>query len=65
MGEYARKSTAVNLPIGVYDYTISVNGNPRSTALDLFVGGLVGYGYTTSINDNLAEVNVELFIEAE
>ena len=65
MGEYARKSTAVNIPIGVYDYTISVNGNPRSTALDLFVGGLVGYGYTTSINDNLAEVNVELFIEAE
>lgn len=65
MGEYARKSTAVNLPIGVYDYTISVNGNPRSTALDLFVGGLVGYGYTASINDNLAEVNVELFIEAE
>ena len=65
MGEYARKSTAVNLPIGVYDYTISVNGNPRSTVLDLFVGGLVGYGYTTSINDNLAEVNVKLFIEAE
>ena len=65
MGEYARKSTAVNIPIGVYDYTMSVNGNPRSTALDLFVGGLVGYGYTTSINDNLAEVNVELFIEAE
>ena len=64
MGEYARKSTAVTLPIGIYDYTISVNGNPRSTALDLFVGGLVGYGYTTSINDNLAEVNVELFIEA-
>ena len=64
MGEYARKSTAVTLPIGVYDYTISVNGNPRSTSLDLFVGGLVGYGYTNSINDNIAEVNVELFIEA-
>jgi len=64
IGQYAKKSTAVNIPIGVYDCTISVNGNPRSTSLDLYVNGVVSYGYSTSMNDGLAETQVDLFIEA-
>lgn len=63
IGEYVTKSVAVNIPIGVYDYEIKANGNPRNSAQNVEVNGLIAYGYTENVYDGIAVTQVNLLIE--
>lgn len=63
-GETVYKSTAVTIPIGVYDCILSAKGAPISMYQDLEVQGGVSYGFTPDYYESTVYTSCLLFIPA-
>ena len=59
--EPVTNSTAVTIPIGVYDCVLSARGAPKNINQDVDVQGGVSYGYTNNYYDSSVRVEVHLF----
>ncbi|MCZ2084797.1 MAG: hypothetical protein LC112_11045 [Flavobacteriales bacterium] len=67
-GERVFSSSAVNIPIGVYDLNISANGMRKISNMQAVVNGEVSFGYSTDFYapaSPSAVAYVELVIEAD
>lgn len=63
-GETVTKSSAVNIPIGIYDCVITATGAPKSMYQDVEIQGGVSYGYTEDYYDSTVNTSCLLFIPA-
>lgn len=63
-GQFATKSKAVNIPVGVYNCDVESIGLPRNQYEDLAINGAVSYGYTPDYYDSSVQAEAHLIIPA-
>ena len=61
-GEFAENSTAVTIPIGVYDCGIIMKGSPKLSIQDVDVSGSLEYGYTQIFGEGIIAIDANLTI---
>lgn len=59
------KSTAVTIPIGVYNCSIDLNGTAAAVSDDVVLDGAISYGYNNDYYSGIADAEAKLYIPGD